>query len=56
MATIQALRTHNDSFDILLDKISQMREELLTIERTLERLQREEVELTPRRDGRDRAL
>ena len=40
-----------DSLDILLDKINHMREELLTIERALGRMQREAVELVQRRDG-----
>jgi len=47
MATVRP----KDSLDILLDKISTMREDLLTIERALERMQREALELTQRRDG-----
>jgi hypothetical protein len=34
----------------LLDKIAHMREELLTIERALERMQKQSVSLTERRD------
>jgi hypothetical protein len=41
---------HKDSFDMVLDKICHMREELLTIERALERMQREAVELTENRE------
>jgi hypothetical protein len=49
MATTPTIR--KDSLDILLDKISIMRDELLTIERAVERMQREAVELTQSRDG-----
>jgi hypothetical protein len=38
------------SLDVLLDKIALMREELLTIERALERFQREAIELSQNRD------
>jgi hypothetical protein len=40
-----------DTLDILLEKINRMREELQTIERALERMQQEAIELTERRDG-----
>ena len=41
--------------DILLDKIVRMREDLLTIERALERMQRETMQLTDHRNGNSRA-
>jgi hypothetical protein len=44
-----------DSLDVLLDKISHMREELLTVERALERMQKDAVELTQRRNDSGKA-
>jgi hypothetical protein len=44
-----------DSLDILLDKISHMREELLTIERALERMQKAAVEQARSRNGSGKA-
>ena len=43
MDTTLPSSNHGDSLEVLLDKISHMREELLTIERALERMQREAV-------------
>jgi len=47
--------TRKDSVDVLLDKINHMWEELLTIERALERMQKDAVELTQRRNGSGKA-
>jgi hypothetical protein len=41
----------HESINVVLDKFALMREELLNIERALERMQREGLELTIRRDG-----
>lgn len=49
MAATRPIR--KDSVDVLLDKINHMWEELLTIERALERMQKDAVELTQRRNG-----
>ena len=57
MAAPHATAARKDTLDILLDKINHIREELLTIERALERMQKEAVELAERRDrsGKPRA-
>jgi hypothetical protein len=41
---------HEDSIETLLDKVSGMREELLSIERSLERLQAHASDLPKRKD------
>jgi hypothetical protein len=41
---------HEDSIENLLDKLSGMREELLSIERSLERLQADASDLPKRKD------
>ena len=51
MAAAQTRYAHKDVLDVLLDKISSMREDLLTVERALERIQAEALELANRRDG-----
>ena len=48
--TAEPRYVHKDVIDILLDKISTMREDLLTVERALERLQAEALHLANRRD------
>ena len=42
---------HRDVLEILLDKIAVMREELLAIERALERMQLDAAELTQRQQS-----
>jgi len=50
MATERASAPKKDTVEILLDKVAQMREEMLTIERALERIQREALELAQSRN------
>ncbi len=51
MATERASVSKKDTVEILLDKVANMREEMLTIERALERIQREALELAQSRNG-----
>jgi hypothetical protein len=51
-ATNEPRYVHKDVINVLLDKICTMREDLLTVERALERLQAaESLELANHRDG-----
>jgi predicted nucleic acid-binding Zn-ribbon protein len=47
----QPLSQHEETLDNLLDKVSNAREELVTIERTLERLRSDISKMQKRRDG-----
>ena len=51
MATERASVSKKDTVEILLDKVANMREEMLTIERALERIQSEALELAQSRNG-----
>jgi hypothetical protein len=48
MASLEIPAEPKDAVEIVLDKLAIMREELLTIERALERMQREAGELEKR--------
>ena len=51
LATDEPRYVHKNVINVLLDKISTMREDLLTVERALERLQAEALKLENRRNG-----